>query len=119
MSVLKGSWKYVKIVCGNHGSRNDIDMVIQQGPHSLFYACPKYYTDNRNKDEVPCMNRINLIDYEKMLSYLADVMVQAERNGEVCNLKNYKWERNGIQYHVLEHTDEKLVVKMFNKKAFR
>ena len=119
MSVLKGSWKYVQVVCGNHGDQNDIIMTIQQGPHSLFYACPKYFPDNREPEEPPCVNRINLIDYEKMLSYIADVMVNAERNGEICNLTNYKWEKNGIQFMVLSHTDEKLIIKMFNKKSFR
>lgn len=117
MAVLKGSWKYVKVVCGNHGDCHDIDMEIQQGPHSLFYACPKYYPENRSGGEPPCMNRINLIEYEKMLSDIAEVMIQAEMKGEVANLTNYNWEKKGIEYQILSHNDEKLVVKALNKKA--
>lgn len=117
MAMLKGAWKYVKVICGNHGDNNEIDMEIQQGPHSLFYACPHYSAENRAEGEPPCLNRINLIEYENMLSTLAGVMVEAEENGQIFNLKNYRWEKKGISYQVLSHTEEVLIVKVLNKKA--
>ena len=66
MYEIAEAWKYIKPKCGCHGE-NKIDMVIQEGPASLFYACPKYHPENREPGERACNNRLNLIEYQKMV----------------------------------------------------
>ena len=116
MAMIKGQWRSIEVVCGNHSDDNNI-MDLQQGPHSLFYACPKYSPDHREKGEQPCFNRINLIEFEKMLDHLADLLVDAEEKGQVPNLKNYSWDKRGITYTVLSHTNQKIVIRILNRKA--
>lgn len=113
---ISGSWEKIKLLCGNH--EEPIEMVIHQGGASLFYSCPKYYPDNRTEDEKVCINRLSLKDFEtKLLGHINDLIVSAEINGEVLNLKHHKWKANGIEFEILEHTDDKIVVKMLNRKA--
>ncbi len=116
MAMIRGQWRSVEVVCGNHDNDNNI-LVIQQGPHSLFYACPKYHPDNRKTGEAPCFNRLNLVEYERMLDHLADILIEAEKNGQVINLKNYSWTKRGVTYTVLHHSNEKMVIRVLNKKA--
>ena len=65
--TITGIWKDITIVCGCH--EQPVKMIIQEGPSSLFYSCPRYYPENRNENESACANRINLIDYEEMVNY--------------------------------------------------
>lgn len=112
--MYKG-WDYVTVVCGNHDS-DDVEMRICEGPHSLFYACPKYYPDARKEGERACANRINLIEYERMLMHLSDML---EKNGVQWNLAHHKWKQKGIEFEVLSHEEKGIVVKMLNKTALK
>lgn len=109
----------MKLVC-IHGHNEPIEMVIKQGPSSLFYACPKYDMDNLIEGEKRCNNRLNLIDYTEMLQHLHNMLVEAELNDEVINLKNVSWTtKRGIFFKVLEHVGDKLVVGVENWKAIK
>ena len=119
MSTIHGSWETTKIICGNHGGSENIEMVPQQGGLSMFYACPKYHPENREDNEKPCFNRINLLDYTDMLDHIASVLVDAEEHDEMINLKNHKWTKKGIEYTVMSHTPTELVIKVLNKKSLK
>lgn len=116
---ITNSWGNVKLVC-IHNHETPIEMEIKQGPASLFYACPKYDLENLEEGEVRCNNRLNLIDYTDMLQYLHNLLVEAELNDKVMNLKNVKWvTKRGIQFKVLSHDGDNLVVGVENWKAIK
>lgn len=119
--MIKGLWGTIKLVCGCHNDRRVEMGINDRGQHSLFYSCPLYYPENRKEGERACANRINLVDYERMLNHLSDVMMQAVTNKEACDLTNYKWKdkKSYITFEVLKHTDEELVIKMISPKALR
>jgi hypothetical protein len=95
-------------------------MEIQNGPHSLFYACPKYHPDNREPDERACSNRINLVDYEIMLKHLQDILTDAMMHDRQEDLTNHSWVYKGIEFKVFEYTKDKIIkITMTNKKAVR
>ena len=115
---IEGSWKNIVPVCGNHGGER-IPMVINNGPHSLFYSCPKYHPENREKGERACNNRINLIEYEKMVSHVMEIIAEEACKNNDIDLTNYKWTSKGIHYKVLEHKDGELVIEVLNARAMR
>ncbi len=115
--MIKNFWKKIILVCGCH--EEEIPMQIIDGPSSLFYACPKYYPQNREHGEKACANRINLIDYEKMVDYLSERYEETLLSGGKENLKNVSWTYKSISFKVIEHTEEYIKVKMVNKKALK
>ncbi len=118
MYTSDADWQKICPVCGNHKGEH-IEMIINEGPHSMFYSCPKYYPENRTEDERACANRINLIEYQKMVEKLNDMIADAACNGGKIDLTNYTWTEKGIQYKVVSHNTktDTLTVEILNKKA--
>ena len=115
--LITGTWEDVKLVC-IYRHDEPVEMEIKEGPSSLFYACPKYYAENREEGERACNNRLNLIDYDKMIATIDKKRYEAEMNSEKINLKNYTWKTSkGIEYTVLSHEGDKLVIGMINLTA--
>ena len=117
--MVKGLWKTITLVCGCHDE--ETVMGINNGPHSLFYSCPKYYPENRSKDERACANRINLVDYERMLNHISLEISKRIHNNETTDMTNYKWEdkKSYITYEVISHTADEIKIKMRSRKALR
>lgn len=117
MAYIAGSWENVHLYCAAHDKL--VEMELKQGPHSLFYACPKYYPNNREPGEHACYNRLNLIDCEKMLSRIAELIIEADANGQKLDVTNYTWTEKGITYKVLSYSPSRLDVSVFNKPSLR
>lgn len=116
-SMITGSWGDITLVC-SHRHEIPIPMVIQQGPSSPFYACPKYHPENRSLDERACNNRLSLEDFSKMLAHLHSILVDAEMNDEKVNLTNHTWkDRKGTIFKVLKQDGDKLTIEVYNKRA--
>jgi len=114
--ILK-SWESIKLICGNHGDDLTNEMQIHEGREgmSTFYSCPCFksiYGDNH--DGRSCNNRLNTVDYERMLKELSD---KAYDGVEDVNLTGYKWTKNGVEYKVLKNKRGKFTVSVLNKKA--
>lgn len=117
--MIQNFWNEVEIYC-SHRHEKPIKMEIQNGPHSLFYACPKYHPDNRSEDERACSNRINLVDYEAMLNHFQRILTEAIMNNRQEDLTNHTWTYKGIEFKVFEYKkDEIIKIEMLNKKAIR
>ena len=115
--IITGSWSDVTLLCGN-GHSEPVTMTIQQGPLSLFYACPKYHAENREVNERACNNRLSIEDFTKMLEHLHDMIIEAELRDERLQLTNFEWkDRKGTQYKVIRHDIDKLVISVYNKRA--
>lgn len=116
--MVKNLWKQIVLVCGNCEEHPVLQLI--DGPSSPFYACPRYYPENREPNTKACPNRINLVDYEKMVDYFSDRIEESICNGSKENLKNVRWVyKNTIEFVVLEHTENVLRISMRNKKAFK
>ena len=42
------SWNNIELFCGN-GYEDEMKMVLKTDPHSVFYACPHYYSKEGNR----------------------------------------------------------------------
>ena len=115
--IITGTWSDIKLVC-TYRHEEPIAMNIKEGPASPFYACPKYYDFNREPDERACNNRLNLVDYEKMITHIDKIRYDAEMSGEMAILTGYTWKTTkGIEYKILQHKHNNLVVGVTNKVA--
>lgn len=124
-------WSKIRLVCGNHGENEEELMLPHEAASSnmsrslygnasmnMFYSCPKYYPENRAKDEPCCRNHISMKEFEGMLSYLSSTLEDAQLNGSTMNLTGLKWKsKTGVEYHVLSHTESSIRVKCLNKRA--
>ena len=116
--MIANIWKEIEVFCENR-HEEPVKMEIQDGPHSPFYACPKYHPENRTEEERACSNRINLVDYENMINYISDEITENVKNGCEANLTNYKWTKKGIEFHIFSHAPNEIKVLVSNKKAIR
>lgn len=114
--MIKGIWKTIELVCGNNHPI-ETPMTIQEGPLSMFYACPKYHNENRSENERACTNRIKLDDYEKMVNKICDILSEGEIENKIIDLTGYEWSARGVHFKVLKHTKNKIKIEMTNKKA--
>lgn len=113
--LIKGFWETVTLICGNH-SDEEVEMVLKNGPSSLFYACPRYDADKRETGEAPCFNRISLKEFEGMLDELFELLA-GDNMVTVLNLTNYTWRKKGVEYRVLLHTEKQIKIRVVNLRA--
>ena len=109
-------WQDIEVYCGNNHEEK-VKLQVQQGPFSLFYACPKYHPENRTDSERACPNRINLIDYEAMVLHVDDMLMKASLDNHSENMKNVKWKSKGIEYEIIDHTQDKITIMALNKRS--
>ena len=116
--MIKDFWKSVTLVCGCH--EKPVKMMIQSGPSSMFYSCPKYYPNNRQAGETACANRITLLDYEEMLKIL-ETQMESNDGFEIMNLAGFKFInlKKTIEFYVIKHENNEIVVSMKNLKALK
>ena len=110
-------WNNIELYCGNH--EVPVKMTIKDGGLSLFYACPKYYPENRDEHELACVNRINFVDFEKFVNHISSLLEEAENNNSSLNLTNYKWIYKSIEFNIIYHDEELIKVVMINKRAIK
>jgi hypothetical protein len=114
---ITGTWGDITLVC-THRHVKPVEMVLQQGGTSLFYACPKYRAENREPDERACNNRLSLEDFEKMLGHIDEIRRDCEMNSEKPVLTHHAWkDRKSTEYTVLEHKGDAMTIGVFNKRA--
>ena len=113
--MVNGEWSKIKLVCGNHDDDMSHEMVLQQGREgmSVFYTCPCYHSPEKNGRK--CNNRLNIVDYEKMMNLLYEESISDD--GDSINLRGKTWSKKGIDYHVIEHDGTSFTVTVKNKKA--
>ncbi len=117
--MIKNLWKHITLTCGN-GHTEEVVMDLKQGPLSLFYACPKYYPENRKEKERACANRLNLVDFEKMLDHMTEKIEKGMDQGIEINLTGYQYrDRKGTQYTVLKHSKDDLKIEVLNRRALK
>lgn len=119
--TIKDFWKKIHMICGCHDD-NEVPMMIQQGPSSLFYSCPRYYPVHRKPGEVACANRINLIDYEEMINIITDKIAESQEMMEEADLVGWKFKnkRGDIEFRIVRmDEDGNYIVRMKSRRALR
>lgn len=117
--MIKNLCDMIEIYCG-HGHSERIAMYMRDGSDmgkDSFFACPKYYPENREAGERACNNNLTITDYIKMVNYIDKKLTEAELKDEKLNLTNHKFKIGQVEYTVLEHTGTKLKISVLNKKA--
>ena len=120
--MIQNLWGQISIWCGNHGDNTDIPLEPHAGNEgmSMFYSCPKYYDTNREKGELACANRINLIEYEEMVQHISDVVKELEEDGGYVDLTGMSWtNKKETEFLIFMHTANNIKVLVKNNRAIR
>lgn len=116
--VIKNLWSVITFWC-IHGHKEPVQMQVQYGPSSPFYACPKYFPENRTPDERACANRLNFIDAEEIVKKLGNIIAGDQMNGDAVDYTNYEFDYKSIHVKVLEYKDKSIKLGILSKKALR
>lgn len=117
--MIKNLCDMIEIYCG-HGHSDLIPMYMRDGSDfgkDSFYACPKYYPENRTSEERACNNNLTITDYIKMVDHIDKTLTEAELDCTRLNLTNYKFKIGQVEYRIFEHSPKKIKVLVLNKKA--
>lgn len=117
--MIKNLCDLIEVYCDN-GHAEPIAFYMKDGSDmnkDSFYACPKYYPENRTEHERACNNNLTITDYLKMVDYIDKKITEAELNDEKMNLTNYKFKIGMVQYRIIEHSEKKIKVAVLNKRA--
>ena len=112
--MIRNLWSITKICCGCH--EEPIAMRLQNGPKSVFYACPEY--DKKYHGEKGCPNRVSTEIVEQILDILGEKIEEAEQKGEEINLTNDRFTHKMVECVVLSHSPFSLEISLKNKRAF-
>lgn len=121
--MITDMWKSVCFVCGNKSHETEQEMYVRTSVDSIrqiedvFYACPKYKPENREKGEKPCLNHISVAECEKILNQLADIIIEGEENDTVVNLANRVFETKTTRYKVLSHNANGIKISVLNLRT--
>ncbi len=116
--MIKNLWKMTTFYC-SYRHKEPVKMEIIQGPSSPFYACPKYYPQNREEGEPACPMRMNFVDAEGVLNKLSEIIDNDENNDIYKDYTNYEFDYKTIHIKVLKYKEGQIDLDIFNRKAMR
>lgn len=116
--MIKNLWSTISFWC-IHRHSEPVEMQVQYGPSSPFYACPKYFPQNRDPDERACANRLNFVDAEEIVKKLGNIIATDQMNGNMIDYTNFEFDYKSIHIKVLEYKDKAIRLGILNKKALR
>lgn len=99
--MIRGSWDMLRLFCGCHGELKKLKM--EMTPKGPCYICKE------EEAGIPCSTRITTEEYEEILSYISNLIVESELRGEVADLSHTTWKtKKGIRCRVLLHKNDKI-----------
>ena len=117
MAIITGAWESTKIVCGNHKETDETpEMFLTSSGRTFSFCCPKCNPLNLTDDEKACKNQLSSYDYEKVIEFISEKIVNAEANGEQINLCNFRWKRKTQEFKVIKHDNEEIIIEFIDKK---
>ena len=115
--MIKNLWNRTTFCC-NYRHEHPVDMQIIQGPASPFYACPKYYPENREAGEASCMMRLNFVDAENVLETFSSIIEKDEAEDLYKDYTNFEFDYKQIHVKVLKYSRiGKISLEILNRKA--
>lgn len=115
--MIRNLWEQIELRCGCHESHPI--MTIQTKGVTPFYACPKYYPENRDYGEKACVNHIGINDFDKMLKIIEKELRDGEDNFEQVNLTNLKFKIGAMDFQVEQQVEDKIKINVVNKNALK
>lgn len=116
--MIKNLWKCTNFWCSHRHQPEKMTLI--QGPMSLFYACPKYYPENREEDERACTMRLNLVDAEAILEKLSKIIEEDDNNNINADYTNLEFDYKAIHVTVISYDKTGIInLNIYNKKAIR
>ena len=130
--MIQNLWTKIRLVCGNHDASEE---PVYMSPHTaaggsvarslygnnsmnMFYACPKYYPENRTAGEPLCRNHISMSEFENMLSYISSIIEEDEINGGSVDLVGTKWKsKKGVEFEIIRQTTSHIDVRCVDRRA--
>lgn len=112
--MIQNLWSITKICCGCHDE--PITMRLQNGPKSIFYACPEY--EKKYHGEKGCPNRVSTEIVEEIINLIGSKIEEAEQNGEELNLTNYRFTHKAVECVVVKYSPFFIKISLKNKRAF-
>ena len=101
--IISNGWKDTKLFCANE---HIVEMEMDIEGKALFYRCPN------------CKNKLELKDFERMLTYIHEKIIYEGINGSIINLKNHTWkDRKGSKFKVLAHKGSNIKIGVVNPQA--
>lgn len=114
--MIVNLWKNTSFYCMNHDK--PVKMEPRTGKKELFYACPKYYPENRSDNERACMNNMYTQDAQEAVCYVSDKIEQYTAEGiEPLCVIGETWTKRDIDYTVLNYDNGKLKIGVLNRRA--
>lgn len=115
--MLKNLWNITNFYCSHRHTPTKMEFL--NGPLSLFYACPKYYEQNREPGELMCSMRLNLVDAEGILDKFSSIVLKDLEDDIIRDYTNMEFEYKAIHVKVLHYDEHHLDLDILNKKALR
>ena len=115
--MVQNIWNKTQIVCACHGEEYP-KMEPRVGSKSVFYACPKYYPENRDPgDRIACMNNIDDVIMEKILEKISEEISEQMQDGQTPFIKNVKFKIRDVECKVVAQDDNGITVAVKNRRA--
>lgn len=123
--MIKNLWNFIHVYCGCH--QENVELQVHEGAQnqnsgadylSAFYACPKYYEENRRPGEKACLNHISIQDYQDMVEHLSSILEAGMKEGISVNLQGLSWtNKRDVEFKVFEHSRDGIGITAVNKRA--
>ena len=108
-------WNITEFVCTYRHAEEK--MQVLESKMSVFYACPKYFPENRASDEPSCNNAIFLTDAQKAIMHISNKIEEMELRDITPNLTHYKFTIDNVDYKILEYSPDKIKIDVLNRKV--
>ena len=119
--MIKILWSRVTFCCIN-GHEHPIPFRVQAGKTN-FYACEKYFQENRTPEERACANRLNLDDAQGIVLKLSDLIEENDNIECRTDLTNYSFTyvgpRASILVKIVKYSEKEIILGILNKTALR
>lgn len=119
--MIKNLWSRITFCCIN-GHEHPIPFRVQAGKTN-FYACEKYFQENRTPEERACANRLNLDDAQGIVLKLSDLIEENDNIECRTDLTNYSFTyvgpRASILVKIVKYSEKEIILGILNETALR
>ena len=115
--MIKNLWQNTTFICMNHDGQTNIVLEPTVGKKELFYACPKYKSENRETGERGCRNNIYSNYAQEAIEHVSQKIEEYEsKNISADCITGYKWTKRDIDFEVLYYLYGSLKIGVLNRK---
>lgn len=103
MYMIRGSWDLLHLYCGCHGELKELK--VETTGKGLCYVCKE------ESEGIKCRTQVSVDEFDEILSYISNLIIEAELGGEVADLTYRTWKtKKGIQCRILLYQKDRINV---------